>query len=391
MIPLPPLHPAALAPFTLILLVLAGLALGYFIYVRLFAAPAVHRDRGRRAPEPPPSANIGMSQIKPEAPSTTGAAAQHGKAPIDDTNSDIAHRDRKYLSQAAEHFAAARNWGYQLQNLDVDEAAASPFDVLVIDYALDGDDASALSPKDIARLKKQPDGGRRICLAYLSIGEAESYRSYWQESWERRAPDWLLGENTDWEENYSVRFWRPEWQELIFGNRAALLDKIIEQGFDGVYLDKCDIFEDLAEDYPKIAQERQDMESDLLGFIDRLAAYARARRPEFLVVMQNAESLLNDDGLRATLDGAAKEELIFGQDGGEDRNDADEFDCSREQLQLLRAEGKPVFVVEYLSSKNKIAEAQRIAADLGFVLAISDPSRDLDELGRDPGQEVASV
>src|SRR5215475_6895271 len=54
-----------------------------------------------------------------------------------------------------------KSWGYQLQNVDPDVLAASPYDLLVIDYSRDGSDALALAPQDLARLKVKPDGWRR--------------------------------------------------------------------------------------------------------------------------------------------------------------------------------------------------------------------------------------
>ena len=146
---------------------------------------------------------------------------------------------------AATALSAARSWGYQLQDLDLTKAAASPFDVLVVDYARDGTDDTALKPKDLALLQTKPDGRRRLVLAYLSVGEAESYRYYWHKSWKRDKPAWLLGENPEWDENYAVCFWDPGWQQLICGAPDAYLDRILAQGFDGIYLDKCDVTDDL--------------------------------------------------------------------------------------------------------------------------------------------------
>src|ERR1700730_9851055 len=92
-------------------------------------------------------------------------------------------------TQAAEQstfqrlLAAAKSWGYQLQNVDPQEIAAAPYDMFVIDYSRDGSDAQALTADEVAKLKIKPDGERRIVLAYLSIGEAETYRYYWKRHW----------------------------------------------------------------------------------------------------------------------------------------------------------------------------------------------------------------
>ena len=47
-----------------------------------------------------------------------------------------------------------------------------------------GLDANALTAADLARLRVKPDGSRRVVLSYLSIGEAENYRYYWNKSWD---------------------------------------------------------------------------------------------------------------------------------------------------------------------------------------------------------------
>ena len=75
--------------------------------------------------------------------------------------------------------SSVNSWGYQLQQVDPDLVAASPYDLMVIDYSRDGSDEQAFTRADIATMQRKPDGAARIILAYLSIGEAEDYRSYW--------------------------------------------------------------------------------------------------------------------------------------------------------------------------------------------------------------------
>ncbi len=272
------------------------------------------------------------------------------------------------------------NWGYQLQKLNVAHAAASPYDLLVIDTTKDGSDESSLAPADLARLKRKPNGQPRTMLAYLSIGEAESYRSYWDPAWKRTKPDWLLGENPDWKENYAVCFWKPEWQGIMCGSPEARLDRVIAAGFDGVYLDKCDVFDDLKRRHKAAASTRPDIAGDMVKFIGHLSAYAKSKNPNFLIVMQNAEDLLERADLRAHLDGIAKEELIYGADSPEKANSKDDLEHSREMLDLMKAEGKLVLVVEYLDNDTKIRHAVETARAFGYTLHISPKNRKLDRL-----------
>lgn len=276
------------------------------------------------------------------------------------------------------------SWGYQLQRLNLKRAAASPFDLIVIDYSKDGSDDGALAPDEVAALQAKADGGKRTVLSYLSIGEAESYRFYWDPSWKTAPPAWLLGENPDWEENYAVRFWDEGWQTLVFGNFDAYLDKIIDAGFDGVYLDKCDVYEDLQRSFKDVAKSRRDIAGDMVDFVARLAAYAKERKPGFMIVMQNAEELVNRPKLLAAIDGIAKEELVFGQDGPEKRNMQDDIDDTTKNLAKARDAGKLVLVVEYLNNGAKVAEAAQYAGGHGFVLYVADKSRELDKLNDAP-------
>ena len=117
---------------------------------------------------------------------------------------------------------------------------ATDHDLLIVDAFFDD---VALTAGDIASLGTKANGGKRLALAYLSIGEAEDYRYYWQEVWGATPPNWLGDENPDWPGNYKVMYWDPDWQAIIYGNRASYLKRILDAGFDGVYLDLIDAFE----------------------------------------------------------------------------------------------------------------------------------------------------
>lgn len=80
-------------------------------------------------------------------------------------------------------------------------------------------------------------------ICYMSIGEAEDYRYYWDENWKKQKPSWLDEENGNWPGNYKVRYWDPNWQKIIMGSKESYLDKILASDFDGVYLDIIDGFE----------------------------------------------------------------------------------------------------------------------------------------------------
>jgi endo-alpha-1,4-polygalactosaminidase (GH114 family) len=96
------------------------------------------------------------------------------------------------LARAGEmKLADVRSWAYQLQNVDPLQVKSSPYDLLVIDYGFAKHQAATFPREIIDLMRRKPDGSRRFIFAYLSIGEAEDYRYYWQDSWTREHPQWL--------------------------------------------------------------------------------------------------------------------------------------------------------------------------------------------------------
>ena len=89
-------------------------------------------------------------------------------------------------------------WGCQYQNVVLDELIGSKLDLVVINHVLDGSTGRIARLEDIKRLQLKADGGRRLVLAYLSVGEAEAYRSYWKSEWRDRPPAWLGPENSNY-------------------------------------------------------------------------------------------------------------------------------------------------------------------------------------------------
>lgn len=143
--------------------------------------------------------------------------------------------------------AQARNFLYLIDPDYADKGAylaalaATNHDLLVLDlFDMEGE---ALAAGDLAAIKRKANGGKRLAICYLSIGEAEDYRYYWRPAWSSEKPAWLEAENPDWAGNYKVRYWDGDWQAIIYGNAASYLKKIIDAGFDGAYLDIVDAFE----------------------------------------------------------------------------------------------------------------------------------------------------
>lgn len=123
----------------------------------------------------------------------------------------------------------------------INAVTATNYDAIIIDLFFN--DGTAFSAAEINQMKNKANGGKRIVISYMSIGEAENYRYYWNSSWNTNKPSWLDAENPNWAGNYKVKYWKSDWQNIIYGNDNSYLKKILDSGFDGVYLDIIDAFE----------------------------------------------------------------------------------------------------------------------------------------------------
>ncbi len=129
-----------------------------------------------------------------------------------------------------------------LSNADdmIAQMKATNYDVLIIDAFFND---VLLTANQVSQLKVKTNGGTRKVIAYMSIGEAEDYRYYWQTDWKVGTPSFIKAVNPDWAGNYKVEYWNTEWQKVIFGGSNAYLDKLLSAEFDGAYLDIIDGFE----------------------------------------------------------------------------------------------------------------------------------------------------
>jgi cysteinyl-tRNA synthetase len=281
------------------------------------------------------------------------------------------------LKERLSRLAGARSWGYQLNGMTIEEAAASPYDFLVVDGTTGLKSGAMMTREDVARLKTKPDGARRIVVSYLSVGESEDYRPdyFSKEYMEEDAPDWLMHENKDWKGNRIIRFCHEGWQKTILGDengrnvydsiRPSPLHRLVELGFDGVYLDRVDVYEEVGKQCPGADRK-------MVDFVARLAAHARRKNPIFMVVLQNAEDLLRHQKMVDAIDAVAKESLFRGWGGGDASNarrinDAGSIKWSIERLNMAKAAGRSIFVIDYARGRDAAADSVRRIGELGYV------------------------
>jgi cysteinyl-tRNA synthetase len=273
---------------------------------------------------------------------------------------------------------AVQDFLYQLQRARPDRIGETAFDLVVVSIAATGN-----SP-DVIPALKDSSGGKKLILCYMSIGQAENYRWYWQPDWPQNPPEWLQEADTTWAGDYWVKYWHPEWQGIIYGSPDSYLDRIIEFGFDGVYLDRVDAYWYYQE------QGRETAAQEMVDFILDFTEYARKKVPDFGVFPQNAEELglLFPQYLQA-VNGIGVEDLYYGYPRDHEPSPAD-WTAEREAIldQWVTA-GKLVLTIDYTARPEQIADAYQRAWERGYVPYVTD--RSLGRLRINPGFEPEKV
>lgn len=243
---------------------------------------------------------------------------------------------------------------YSLQNTPLSVATTLKYQDMVIDRYNDNGDAWTK-----AQVTQMGGGAAdpRQLFGYVSIGEAENYRDYWQASWGSNPPSWLGPENPQWQGNYAVKFWDAGWQTIM----KQQLDGVMKQGFDGIYYDVVDVYDRawVKNGHPNAAQ-------DMVNLIKSLSDYAKGINPNFKVYINisGANPLLENKTLLGAIDGVLQENMYYSDSGK--KNAASESDWNQKYLDLALAAGKNVGVVDYVSDAAKVADVKAQATADGY-------------------------
>lgn len=282
----------------------------------------------------------------------------------------------------------ARTWMYQLQDLDegaVAALAASEYPLLVVEPGQNLKEDPRDARRLVERLRRTPSGGDRLVLAYVDIGQAESYRNYWAADWKAPGagrpgrPDFLLAIDPDgWKENYPVAYWRKSWQDLWLEERG-IVKTLARAGFDGIYLDWVEAYDDEHVE-GAAAREHRDAAKEMIDFVAALRSAGRSVTPDLLVVAQNAPYLLDADPDRyaAVVDALAVEDTWFHGAGDASWDDPRAGDLHErhegewstearlEQYRKYSTRGLPVFSVDYCVKKRNAELVYRLARQAGL-------------------------
>ena len=271
------------------------------------------------------------------------------------------------------------NWCYQLQGkggapLKIEELEKLTCDLVVTDYSRTGSEEDEWQKSDVKRLQKSG----KLVLSYLSIGEAEEGRFYYK-SLDKKL---IHSENQDWKGNFKIYFWEREWQDIIF----QYVERIINQGFDGVYLDIIDAYFYFGLKENGGLGVRPSAAQDMIAFVDKIARHARLTRnkKDFLVFVQNATAITTSESFpQDTKDNslllkqlqnryfnsinAIGVEDVFFRGVKKNNNPYNPDPFVLKYLEEFKSQGKPIFSIEYIQEPELLHHYFGLTQEKNFI------------------------
>ena len=282
---------------------------------------------------------------------------------------------------------------YVTQGLDqpgaVAALAATSYDMIVVDpTATVKGDANFDMSGMVSELHAGHPG--RVVLAYLNIGEAASYRTYWKGGWRAPSghqpgnPNFILSSDPNgWSAVYPVAYWNKTWQNLLVTGRNSVVKQLMNAGFDGVQLDWVEGYSDPTVD--ALASRRGiDPAKAMVDLISRIRSVVQSVNPHAYVVALNADNLIDDDPRFAqVIDGITFEDTWYSGNanapwadpaGGDVPTDPSTTQRRVEQYAKYQAAGKTVFTLDYSLDPDHAAAVYDQSSALGFVPLVTQVS-----------------
>ncbi|PID57518.1 hypothetical protein CSB45_06730 [candidate division KSB3 bacterium] len=289
-------------------------------------------------------------------------------------------------------------WAYNIQHVNTEqqreELVGTHFDLYVLEpvvtEAREGKFDIAALIADIRQYNIDSRGVDPLILAYVDIGQAETWRWYWDSRWRVGNPEWIVGEDPDeWAGCLPVAYWDPVWEDIvIYGYQGqSHIEASLKAGFDGLYMDWVEAFSD-DNVGSKARKDGIDPAEAMFKFIRKIRRYARRESPNshpgFLIVAQNASDLYEENPQRynSLMDAIACEAVWYDGDGGFDNwQDSSGYNVPTNDLypgwteevladlDVIKRD-MPVFCIEYAQDTDEINCATKVyqqARQHGFV------------------------
>ncbi|MEW6534852.1 MAG: endo alpha-1,4 polygalactosaminidase [Candidatus Auribacterota bacterium] len=201
------------------------------------------------------------------------------------------------------------------------------------------------------------------CIGYVSLGEVEDYRWYWKKI---RNEAYILDENPDWKGNYYIDPRDKRWSDFFI---RRVIPKILNKGYDGIFLDTIDTALYLEwRDPEKYAGAKLAMA--------KIIREIRKAYPEIIIISNNGIAML--ETFAGSVDIALVEDLYTGFDFENERYTDQDADTTIEWTKKLKQSQKKygiqVITLDYAeaSDRQKIKTIYKTSLENGFWPLVSD-------------------
>lgn len=276
------------------------------------------------------------------------------------------------------------NFAVQYVGASFAKIAASDHDLIILEAKPGGPGSPDLTDAQIAQLVAQG----RVVSGYVSVGQTDDARPYWDPSWTvdgtdtgaptSQAPAWLA-EQADSFAAAMVEFWNPDWKALVIDQVTDMASR----GYTAVFLDNILTYYELADIRGELGTpQSQFYAAEMMAFVGEIKAAGQAINPDFAVIANGGPYIIGDAaafGTTAVADyldavDAIMAESFFGLiNGARDEHTLDVFET------LWAANGIDVLALEYSTDPAQIDAFVAEAATRGFAPSVSG-SQDLNSL-----------
>lgn len=212
-------------------------------------------------------------------------------------------------------------------------------------------DAQYYSDEQLAELK---DDGH-IVYTYLNLGSIESFRDYYADY-----QDLTLDTYENWEDEKWVDVTSPKWQQFM----SDKADELLAKGVDGFFIDNTDVY------YHYPTDEVFEAVSSILKKLQSKDTYVLINGGDSFV----REYLNRYGSLADILDGVNQENVYTAIDWESDSftvNPEEERAYFLEYLELVKADGKDAYVLDYATDSKIINESKAFAKQHDYTVYVS--------------------
>jgi cysteinyl-tRNA synthetase len=340
------------------------------------------------------SARAARPLVEPLEGRTLASASPHASV----SHAAVAHAKAKPNATVAAPASVAmpltsvKDFSYVLGNLNsagaVTTLAQSKYDMLVVDpTATFKGNANFDMAGMVAQLHAADPG--RIVLAYLNIGEAADFRTYWQNNWKAPTkshhgnPAYILeSDPSGWSGSYPTAFWNAAWQKLFIG-KNGIVQTLMKAGFDGVSLGWVSGYNN-----PTVAAAARragvNPARSMVQFVSKIRKIVKTADPGGDVLGIGGSGLATaDPAYLNVIDGGIFEDTWFygtpnaawdDPTGGDLPVTASTTSSLIDSYKVFQSEGKPVFTIDYALQPADANLAYIESSELGFVPLVTQVS-----------------